>query len=91
MLRFFNTKIHACNFLECSKKNALQNLLDRLQVRVFQACLYIQHLYHRTLLYAQKELRNNVVLFLSIPTPSPAVPDLRFVSVQDLSPLPSSL
>ena len=56
MFKSFYTKIHTYNFLECSKKNALSDLLTNFQVRILQVCLYIQLLYHKTLLYSQKEL-----------------------------------
>lgn len=69
IFKSFYTKIHAYNFLERSKKNALSDLLKNFQVRIFQVGLYIQLLYHKTLWYTQKELSNTLVLLLSIPAP----------------------
>lgn len=75
----------------------LQNLVDKLQVRLSQACLYIS-LYiipHNTSAHSGTFWRKNsgiMLYYFSAFLPStPAVADLTFVSVQDLGPSPQHL
>ena len=91
MFKSFYTKIYTYNFLECSKKNVLSDLLTNFQVRIFQVCLYIQLLYHKTLLYSQKELSNTLICFLvSLPHPPAAQTSALYLCGTTVPPLASS-